>query len=134
MSLGEKLIQVSVSWIILVSICATTKALGSNSYVFTTQDMIIFSYKDDTELQVYDSNGTLIQIDGSSSITLDEGEHRLVDNEVSQGVYKVSGSDKFAVLMGDANTQGVCGYYAMDANGLGVSTEFYTYVNVKENT
>lgn len=128
MGVGERLIRVSVSCIIVVNICATTKALAYDSYVFTIEDIIVFSYKDDTELQLYDSNGTLIQIDGSNSITLDKGEHSLIDSEVSQGVYKISGSDKFSVLMGDANTAGVSGYYAMDANGLGVSTEFYTYV------
>jgi len=45
--------------------------------------------------------------------------------------YLVTGSHKFAVLLGDAAVApngGISSYYAMDAEGKGTSTEFYTYV------
>lgn len=43
-------------------------------------------------------------------------------------MYRARGSEKFAVLSGDPISAYVCGYYAMDQNGFGASTELYTWV------
>jgi hypothetical protein len=63
---------------------------------------------------------------------LQKGQHAILDWQVSQGIYRVVGSKKFAVLTGDPAVEGrgVSGYYAMDANGLGTCKELYTYVPV----
>lgn len=94
------------------------------SHVFTVADVIFFSYVDGTMLALYDSSGTLIWNNGGSP--LNKGGHAHV--AVPQGVYTACGSEKFAVLTGDPITRYVVGYYAMDQNGYGVSTEFYTWV------
>jgi hypothetical protein len=98
-------------------------SLAYSSYLFTTEDIVLFSYEDGTRFEVYDSGGNPIPLDPN---TLDKGEHAYVD--ASQGVYIVAGSNKFAALTGDATTKGISGYYAMDADGRGASREFYTYV------
>jgi len=94
------------------------------SHVFTVADVIFFSYVDGTMLALYDSLGTLIWNNGGNP--LDKGGHAHV--AVPQGVYTACGSEKFAVLTGDPITRYVLGYYAMDQNGYGVSTELYTWV------
>lgn len=125
MRLAYQLIITSL--IFTISLAGTSEALEYNSYIFTTEDIIFFSYEDGTQLEIYDTAGLLIWPYGPPVI-LDKGEHRLIQSGIYQGVYKVTGSNKFAVLMGDPVTSGVSGYYAMDADGLGTSTEFYTYV------
>ena len=97
--------------------------LAYSSYIFTTEDIVLFSYEDGTRVEVYDSDGNPVPVEPN---VLDKGEHAYVNT--STGVYIVAGSNKFAVLTGDATTNGVSGYYAMDADGRGASKEFYTYV------
>ena len=92
-----------------------------NSYIFTVADVVFFSYEDGTALELYNSTGTLVW-----SGILNKGGHQHLT--VSQGVYKASGSKKFAVLTGDPITRYVVGYYAMDQNGYGASTEIFTWV------
>ena len=94
------------------------------SHIFTVADVIFFSYNDGTELALYDSSGALIW--NNNGNPLNKGEHAHVS--VSQGVYTIYGSKKFSVLTGDPITRFVVGYYAMDQNGYGVSTELYTWV------
>ncbi len=118
------------SFLIIASIISTvlgstTSALEYSSYIFTTDDIIFFSYEYGTELELYTSTGQPVSFQPN---ILDKGEHVRVDRDEINQVYKVCGSNKFSVLTGDPIINGVSGYYAMDANGLGVSTEFYTYV------
>jgi len=115
--------------IIIVAIggIGTAEALNYRSYVFGTYEMILFSYEDGTDLEVYGFGQTLW------SGTLNKGQHKLVQKPYGPpvpAVYRVEGSNQFAVLGGHI-TGGMNGYYAMDQNGLGVSTEFYTYVPPK---
>ena len=127
MRLTQQLITTSL--ILIISLAGISEALEYSSYIFTTDDIIFFSYEDGTEVELYDSSGNPITVNPN---VLDKGEHTIVDDGISQGVYMVAGSNKFAVLTGDPTVSppsgGVSGYYAMDANGLGTSTEFYTYV------
>ena len=95
-----------------------------NSRIFTVADVVFFSYEDGTMLELYDSTGVLVWNNGGAP--LDKGGHAHV--VVAGGVYKASGSKKFAVLTGDPITKSVVGYYAMDQNGYGASTEIYTWV------
>jgi len=95
-----------------------------NSLIFTVDDVVFFSYEDGTMLELYDSTGVLVWNNGGAP--LDKGGHAHV--AVARGVYKASGSKKFAVLTGDPITRTVVGYYAMDQNGYGASTEIYTWV------
>ncbi|CAD7774595.1 Repeat domain in Vibrio, Colwellia, Bradyrhizobium and Shewanella [Candidatus Methanoperedenaceae archaeon GB37] len=104
------------------SVELTEVAAGDvTSYIFTVADVIFFSYEDGTSLKLYNSTGTLIW-----SGLLDKGKHH--HETVPTGVYRAVGSRPFAVLTGDPVTRTVCGYYAMDQNGYGASTELYTWV------
>lgn len=94
------------------------------SLLFTVADVIFFSYEDNTMVRLYDSSDTLIW--NNSGVALDKGDHAHVT--VSEGVYRAEGSKKFACLSGDPITNYVCGYYAMDQDGYGSSTELYTWV------
>jgi len=114
----------------IVVVFSIAKALKYSSYVFNTYDMVLFSYEDGTDLEVTGFGQTLW------SGTLDKGGHHRIQipypyNPV--GVFEVAGSKKFSVLIGDP-TYGRSGYYAMDQNGKGVSTEFYTYVPQKKGS
>jgi len=115
---------------IVFSIAGTARALKYSSYVFGTYEIILFSYEDGTDLEVYGFGQTLW------SGTLNKGQHKLVQKPSGPHVpevYEVVGSNRFAVLSGHI-TGGNKGYYAMDPNGLGVSTEFYTYVPPKKGS
>jgi uncharacterized repeat protein (TIGR01451 family) len=94
------------------------------SLVFTVADVVFFSYSDGTMLELYDSSDNLVWNNGG--VALDKGGHALVT--VSEGVYLAQGSEKFAVLTGDPISLYVMGYYAMDQDGYGASTEIYTWV------
>jgi hypothetical protein len=121
------------SLILIIGMAGTSEALEYSSYIFTTDDIIFFSYQDGTQLELYDSSETLIWNNGGTA--LDKGEHEIpIPDNITEGIYKVCGSNKFAVLSGDPVTAGDSGYYAMDANGMGTSTEFYTYVPQKNTS
>ncbi len=96
-----------------------------NSMVFTLQDIILFSYSDNSMFEILDEEGTLIW--NNDGIALSKGEHAHVI--VDQGVYKTSCNHRYSVLTGDAmdDSQGkYVGYFALDQYGMGVSKEFYT--------
>jgi len=92
-----------------------------DTYFYTVGDVIFFGYKDNTVLELFDSAG--IKKWGG---TLNKGQHAFV--KVSEGVYHAKGSEKFAILVGDPISRYVCGYFAMDNEGFGASTELYTWV------
>jgi len=117
--------------IIIVAIggIGTAEALNYRSYVFGTYEVIVFSYEDGTDLEVYGFGQTLW------SGTLNKGQHRLVQKPYGPHVpevYEVVGSRKFSVLTGDL-TYGLSGYYSIDKHGQGASTELYTYVQVRSS-
>ena len=112
---------------VIIVVAGSAEASSYQSYVFGTYEMILFSYEDGTEFQVDGFGQTLW------SGTLDKGEHYLFYKPYlapAPAVYSIEGSNQFAVLSGHV-TGGRNGYYAMDPNGLGVSTEFYTFVPPK---
>lgn len=94
------------------------------SLLFTVADVVFFSYENGTMLELYDSADVLVWNNGGAP--LNKGEHAHV--AVAEGVYRARGSEKFAVLTGDPITRYVVGYYAMDQDGYGTSTELYTWV------
>jgi hypothetical protein len=118
--------------IVYVFLNNSVMALDYNSYVYTTDDIVIFSYENDIVFDIYNSDDIIIYdhvFDDPNG--LDKGECVVLDDGFIKGVYRISSSSpEYSVLVGDAtaSNSGICGYYAMDSNGLGVSNEFYTYV------
>ena len=107
--------------------CLTSQPYSS--HVFTINDLVLFSYEDGTQLELYDPNEDPVSF---SPNVLNKGQHVYVNT--SSGVYLAAGSKRFTVLSGDAatpdglgETLSASGYYAMDASGQAVSREFYTY-------
>ena len=121
----------------------TAEALKYSSYIFSTYDIVFFSYEDGTVLEIYEKDGSSVLdrwgkpviINGGNPLS--KGQHvQLIYpyTLTSYGkTYLVTGSKKFSVLTGDP-MYGKSGYYAMDQNGKGVSTEFYTYVPQKKGS
>ncbi len=89
--------------------------------VFTFADITIFSYFDDTQFQITDSYGTVV---GSATLKADT----LYNITLAQGIYSVSGNKPYSVLIGDAITSYVNGYFALDQSGKGTSTKLNTWM------
>lgn len=89
--------------------------------VFTFTDIVVFAYANDTEITIVDANGNTVK-----STTLQENEYDV--SSLSTGVYRIFGSKAFTALIGDATSNLVQGYYAVDQSGRGTSTLFNTYM------
>lgn len=91
------------------------------TYTYTFSDLVFFSYQDDTAITVTNASGAEIwsgTFAQDSFASLSPGE----------GIYGVSGSRPFSLLMGDPIAQNVLGYFAMNERGLGVGTKLLTYM------
>ncbi len=136
----SKRIVMLLVFVFVLRTAETAEALKYSSFIFSTYDIVFFSYEDGTVLEIYEKDGSVVLdyahdpviINGGNP--LDKGKHvRLIfpfDLTSYGKTYLVTGSKKFSVLTGDP-MYGKSGYYAMDQNGRGVSTEFYTYVPPK---
>ncbi|NOQ37776.1 hypothetical protein GQ472_02700, partial [archaeon] len=94
----------------------------AESYFYTLGDVIFFAYTNGTSLQLYDSADVL-----KYNNTLDRGDMAIV--KVSNGIYRSTGSEKYSVLVGDPVSSGCSGYYAIDEEGLGASTDVFTHTS-----
>jgi hypothetical protein len=94
---------------------SATSQLEYQSQVFTVSDLVYFSYRDNTSF-----------IGPSGNFTLDKREKNSL--QLSSGVYKTSASDQYSVLVGDPVTTTVVGYYAVDENGYGLTTDTQTWI------
>jgi hypothetical protein len=95
-------------------------ALDYTSYVYSHSDILLFAYEDSTYFEVYSAFGSLVW-----SGTLNAGQHCSLTP--GAGVYLAAASRPFSINVGDALTDYVWGYYAVDQYGKGLSTLFYTY-------
>ncbi|MBX3043687.1 MAG: T9SS type A sorting domain-containing protein [Candidatus Kapabacteria bacterium] len=89
--------------------------------VFTFNDIVVFSYFDNTQIEVYNSANVLV-----SSFTIDLDEYKVLT--VAEGIYRVVGNKSYSVLVGDPISTYVLGYYAVNENGYGLSTKLNTYI------
>lgn len=95
-----------------------------DTYTYTHSDILILSYTDGTQFEVYDSSSTLVW-----SGTINNGGHQALTSSdgVYAGVYHIKGTNPYGVVVGDELSTYVMGYYAFDKDGKGLSTKFYTY-------
>ena len=91
-----------------------------DTYTYTHSDLLIFSYTDGTQFEVYNSASSLVW-----SGTVNAGGHNGLTT--GAGTYKIKGTNPYSVLTGDELTSYVMGYYAFDKDGKGLSTLIYTY-------
>ena len=108
------------------SITGETMSITSSydTYTYTHSDILILSYTDGSQFEVYDSSSTLIW-----SGTINNGGHQALSSSdgVYAGVYNIKGTNPYGVIVGDEVSSDVMGYYAFDKDGKGLSTKFYTY-------
>ncbi len=118
-------------------IASSANALEYTSYIYNTYNLVFFSYEDDTTIEIYEADGSVVLDDWNQQVLINNGnpmsagEHFELTSTFYikwEHVYKVTGSKRFAVLSGDATTYGISGYYAMDANGSGTARHFHSYV------
>lgn len=89
--------------------------------VFTFNDITIFSYFSDTEITIVNEAGDTVY---SGSLA----ENTYYNLSVPSGIYRIFGAKSYTVLVGDAISNMVQGYYAVDQSGLGRSTLLNTYM------
>jgi hypothetical protein len=90
--------------------------------VYTFGNITIFSYFNNTQVKVYSQAGALI---GSATLKADTLYNLLY---LSAGIYRIVGNISYTVLVGDAITSYVNGYYAVDQSGRGVATKLNTWM------
>lgn len=88
---------------------------------FTFGDITVFSYFDGTDVTIISSSGDTV---GAASMRADT----LYSLSPGQGIYTIDGNKTFSVLIGDAITNYINGYFALDESGRGVSTKFNTWM------
>ena len=103
---------------------ASTYNVASSTFhttVYTFRDIVVFSYFDNTTITIQNSSGETVY-----NGVLDANQHYYFSG--SSGVYQVSSTKSFTVLVGDALSSTVQGYFAVDQSGRGKSTLLNTYM------
>jgi len=90
------------------------------SYVYTFKELYLFSYFNDTEIVVNDETGAVLW-----QGVLQEDSVQFLD--LGEGVYRISGTKKYAVLIGDPVHDSTVGYFALDENSRPLSTKLLTF-------
>ena len=91
------------------------------TYTYTFDDLVIFSYVNDTEVSVTRADGSSVW-----SGTLGTDSYRVLSP--GEGVYGIACTAPVGLLNGDPITHSVMGYFAMDETGRGAGTRFLTYM------
>ncbi|MBN1245738.1 hypothetical protein JXA31_09120 [Candidatus Bathyarchaeota archaeon] len=99
----------------------TAPPTGLNSLFYTPNGTILLSYSNNTYFVVKDSLGVI-----SWNGTLDKGT--IMQLPLEAGIYSVSASKPYTLLVGAPQTESVVGYFAIDANGKGTSKDLYSYI------
>ena len=94
---------------------------GFATSLFTFRDIILFSYFDNSVFEIYDADNNLLE-----TITLNADEYH--NQNSPQGVYRVTCNNTFTLLVGDAITNFVNGYFAVNEAGRGLATKLNTWM------
>ncbi len=90
--------------------------------VYTFGDITVFSYFDNTSITVYDANGTQ-----KGTQTLNTDKYHTFNYGI--GVFRIVGNKTYTVLVGDAISSTVNGFFAVDEAGRAVSTKLNTWMS-----
>lgn len=94
---------------------------GFATTLFTFADIIVFSYFDNSVFEFYDASNNLLDTQ-----TLDADSY--YNYITGTGIYRVVCNNTFTVLVGDAITATVNGYFAVNESGRAVSTKLNTWM------
>jgi hypothetical protein len=98
-----------------------TLPTGIKSVFYTQGGTLLFSYYNNTYFVLRDSSGST-----AWNGTLEEGESKQL--ALGEGLYSVTASNPYTVIIGASQTQTVVGYYAIDTFGKGTSTNLCTFI------
>lgn len=90
--------------------------------IYTFGDITVFSYFDNTQISVYNASNALIY---SQTLNIDTYKNW---TSLGAGIYRIVGNKTYTVLVGDAISTGVDGYFAIDEAGRAVSTKLNTWM------
>ncbi len=99
------------------------EAFSYSTTTYTFNDLVVFSYFDDSEFFLFDQNGAKLD-----SIILQNNQFYVFSP--GRGTYQIEGNKSFTVLIGDPVSRSVLGYYAVDESGSPLSTRLNTYMPV----
>jgi len=89
--------------------------------VYTFGDLVVFSYFNDTHVKIYDQSANLIDESTLPADTIFNVNH-------GGGIFRIVSNKSFTILVGDAITNYVNGYFAVDEAGKGVSLKLNTWM------
>ncbi len=92
--------------------------------VYTFGDITVFSYFDNTTVTVYDANGVQ---KGTQTLNTD----KYYTFNFGSGIFRIIGNKTYTVLVGDAISSTVNGFFAVDEAGRGVSTKLNTWMSMQ---
>ncbi len=92
--------------------------------VYTFGDITVFSYFDNTIVTVYDANGVQ---KGTQTLNTD----KYYTFNFGSGIFRIIGNKTYTVLVGDAISSTVNGFFAVDEAGRGVSTKLNTWMSMQ---
>lgn len=98
-----------------------TNISAYSTTVYTFGDITIFSYFDSTTVTIINSSLTEV---GNATLKADT----LYTIKPGSGIYSIAGNKPYSVLIGDAITNYVNGYFALDQGGRGTSTKLNTWM------
>ncbi len=101
-------------------------AVRSGDFIYSTStytfnDIVVFSYFDDSFFRVFDSTGAAID-----SVVLDKDQFYSFKPGV--GSYRVDCNNSFTVLIGDPVSRSIMGFFAVDESGSPLSTHINTFM------
>jgi len=103
------------------SIAQQVAADSFETTVYTFGDLVVFSYFNDTHVKIYDQSATLIDESTLPADTIFNVNH-------GNGIFRIVSNKSFTILVGDAITNYVNGYFAVDEAGKGVSLKLNTWM------
>lgn len=92
-----------------------------NTTVYTFNNITIFSYFDDTDVTITNALGDTVYIDTLAT-------NGFSTFNAGSGIFSISGGKSYTALVGDAISNRVQGYFAIDQSGRGTSTLLNTYM------
>ncbi|MCK9210050.1 MAG: T9SS type A sorting domain-containing protein [Ignavibacteriaceae bacterium] len=103
---------------------STAQQVASDSFqttVYTFGDLAVFSYFSDTQVKIYDQSGYLSYQQTLSADTI-------YNVHPGSGIFRIVSNKSFTILVGDAISSYVNGYFAVDEAGKGVSLKLNTWM------
>ncbi len=92
---------------------------------FTFDDLVVFSYFDQSKFVVFDNTGTAVD-----SVVLNKDDFYTF--RPGSGTYRIDCNNSFTLLIGDPISRSVMGFFAVDESGSPLSTHINTYMPAED--